>query len=234
MEIGRGAARNLKLVVGDTLDVRGGTFRVEKVLDPPPKGFDMALFIPLQAAQRIFDRPGKINALHLGGCWCTLDIPGFAASVEEVLPGTMAITVDGMAEAQIQINEIMERYSVVLWVVGTIIVVGSIIFLILYMIRRGEREIGRLLSIGLLPRAIIMKNAVFAVSSAVTGAVFGYVLSVPLMSWFGKAFMRIGLTPSWQHLPHFVGAALFIALIASSIPSWLVTRLDPTHLLREE
>jgi ABC-type antimicrobial peptide transport system permease subunit len=234
MEIGGGAARSLNLMAGDTLELQGSTFRIEKVLDPPPKGFDMALFIPLQAAQRIFDRPGKINALHLGGCWCTLDIPGFAASVEEILPGTMAITVDGMAEAQIQINAIMERYSVVLWIVGTIIVIGSIIFLILYMIRRGEREIGLLLSIGLLPRAIIMKNAVFAVFSAVTGAVLGHILSVPLMSWFGKAFMRIGLTPSWQYLPHFVGAALVIALIASSIPSWLVTRLDPTHLLREE
>jgi ABC-type lipoprotein release transport system permease subunit len=54
------------------------------------------------------------------------------------------------------------------------------------------------------------------------------------MSWFGKTYMRIGLIPSWDYLPHFVIAALAIALLASSIPSWFVTRLDPTRLLREE
>jgi ABC-type antimicrobial peptide transport system permease subunit len=234
MAVGSGAARSLGLKAGDTLDIKGSPFRVVRVIDPPPKGYDMALFVPLNAAQRIIDKPGKINALHLGGCWCELDIPAFAAQVENTLPGTMAITVDGMAKAQIEINSIMERYSVVLWIVGTILVIGSIVFLILYMIRKGEREIGLLLSIGLSPGNIIIKNIVIAIVTAASGALIGHIMSVPLMSWFGKAFMRIGLAPSWQYLPHFLVASLIIALIASSLPSWFVTRLDPTKLLREE
>ena len=194
----------------------------------------MALFLTLGDAQRILHKPGQINALRMGGCWCSLDIAAFAADVEKTLPGTMAITVDGMAKAQIQINEMMERYSVVLWVVGTVLVIASIVFLILYMIRKGEREIGLLLSIGLSPGRIILKNIILSIVTAISGALLGHVLSVPLMSWFGKTFLRIGLAPSWDYLTHFVGAAVIIALIASSIPSWLVTRLDPTKLLREE
>ena len=128
----------------------------------------------------------------------------------------------------------MKQYSTLLWTIGTILVVGSIVFLILYMIRKGEREIGLLLSIGLSPVRIVIKNIVIAVVTAVAGVLIGHVLSVPLMSWFGKAFMRISLVPSWDYLPQFVTASFVIAVLASSIPSWFVTRLDPTRLLREE
>lgn len=234
MAVGSGAAQRLNLKAGDTREVSGTSFRVVQVIDPPPKGYDMALFVPLQQAQRILDKPGQINALTMGGCWCTLDIPAFAAQVEETLPGTMAITVDGMAQAQVQINATMERYSTILWIIGTLLVIGCIVFLILYMIRKGAREIGLLLSIGLSPLRIVIKNILISVATAITGALAGYLLSVPLMSWLGNSFLRIGLEPSWQFLPHFLGAALTVALIASSLPSWFVTRLDPTTLLREE
>ncbi|UCH45364.1 MAG: ABC transporter permease [Nitrospiraceae bacterium] len=234
MAIGSGAASSLGLQQGDTIKIQDITFRVKGVLDPPPKGYDMALFVPLTAAQRLLDKPGKINALNMGGCWCKLDIAAYAAEVENALPGTMAITVDGLAQAQIQINDVMKQYSTLLWVVGTVLAVGSIVFLILYMLRKGEREIGLLLSIGLAPGKIVIKNVIISVITAVAGALLGHLLSVPLMSWFGKAFMRIGLIPSWQYLPHFVTAAFAIALLASSFPSWFVTRLEPTRLLREE
>lgn len=234
MTVGAGAARSLGLTAGDKLDIKGNMFKIITVIDPPPKGYDMSLFIPLSAAQRILEKPGKINALEMGGCWCTLDIPAFAAEVETTLPGTMAITVDGVAKAQVEINVIMKRYSVLLWIVGTALVIGSIVFLVFYMIRKGEREIGLLLSIGLSPIKIISKNITIAVITAVAGALLGHLISVPLMSWFGKTFMRIGLSPSWQYLPHFAGAALIIALISSFFPSWFITRLDPTKLLREE
>jgi len=234
MTIGSGAAESLGLKVNDTLDINGNSFRISRVIDPPPKGYDMALFVPLKAAQSVLGKPGKINSLRMGGCWCKLDIPAFAANVENTLPGTMAITVDGLAKAQIEINALMKQYSTILWIVGTIIVISSIIFLILYMIRKGEREIGLLLSIGLPPGKIIVKNIVISIVSAVAGVLLGHLLSVPLMSWFGKASMRIALVPSWQYLPHFVLASTIIALVASSLPSWFVTRLDPTKLLREE
>ena len=232
--IGKGVAESLGIKSGDILNVKDNSFRVARILDPPPKGYDMALFIPLSAAQNILDKPGKINALNMGGCWCKLDVAGFAADVENTLPGTMAITVDGLAKAQTQINAIMKQYSTLLWITGTVLAVGSIIFLIFYMLHKGEREIGLLLSIGLSPGKIIIKNVTISVLSAVLGSLLGHILSVPLMSWFGKTFMRVALIPSWEYLPHFLTASFVIALIASSFPSWFVTRLDPTRLLREE
>jgi ABC-type antimicrobial peptide transport system permease subunit len=232
--IGSGVASGLGLKTGDTLDVNGVTLRVFRIINPPPKGYDMAIFVPLNVAQRVLNKQGKINALHMGGCWCEMDVAAFAGKVETTLPGTMAITIDGLAKAQIGINSVMKRYSVVLWIAGAILAVGSIVFLILYMIRKGGREIGILLSIGLSPGRIVVKNIMISVITAVAGAVLGYVLSFPIMSYFGKVFMRIQLVPTWEYLPHFVAASLVVAIIAASFPSWYVTRLDPTKLLREE
>lgn len=233
-DLGSGAARELGLREGETLVVGGRSLQVNRVLDPPPKGYDMAVFVPLSTAQHILDKPGSINAMTLGGCWCKLDVPAFAASVENTLPGTRAITVEGMAKAQMEINALMERYSLLLWIVGAVLVTGSIVFLILYMLRKGEREIGLLLSIGISPWRIIVKNVVIAVVTAAAGAIFGHALSVPLMSWFGKTVMGIALSPGMGNLPHFVTVGAAVALLASSLPTWLATRLDPTKLLREE
>ncbi len=234
MAIGSGAARRLGLSVNDTLDIRGNTLRVFKIFDPPPKGMDLAVFVPLNVAQRILNKTGKINALHMGGCWCKLDIPAFAAKVENILPGTMAITIDGMAKAQIEMNQVMKRYSVALWVVGALLAVGSIVFLILYNIYRGGREIGLLMSIGVSPWRIIVKNIIISVVTAVSGVFMGYLLSFPLMSYFSIQIMRISLEPSRELLPWFMTASLVIAFIAAIFPSWYVTRLDPAKLLREE
>jgi ABC-type antimicrobial peptide transport system permease subunit len=232
--VSKGTAQSLGLSVNDTLDIAGNKLQVFRIIDPPPKGMDMAVFVPLSTAQKILRKPGKINALHMGGCWCELDVPAFAAKIEKILPGTMAITIDGMAKAQQEIIGVMERYSTVLWVVGSILATGSIFFLILYTIYKGSREIGLLLSIGFSPGRIIMKNISVSVITALTGACTGYLLSIPLMKYVGIKFMRVSLGPSWDLLPYFLAASLIIAFIAASFPSWYVTRLDPTKLLREE
>lgn len=227
-------AKELGLKKGDTLDIKGEKLRVFAVIDPPPKGMDMALFVPIAAAQRILGKPGKINALYMGGCWCELDVPAFAAKVESTLPGTTAITVEGMAKAQQEIISIMKRYSVVLWTVGSVLAVGSIVFLILYMVQKSSRETGLLMSIGLSPGSIVAKNIASAVFAALSGSVLGFLLSVPLMSYVGMSLMRVRLSPSWELLPYFAGAALAISFAASILPSIYITRLEPTRLLREE
>lgn len=232
--VGSEAARSLGARIGDSLEVNGTRLTVTRVLDPPPKGYDMALFLPLGAAQRILGKPGKINALHMGGCWCEVDVPAFAAQVEGTLPGTMAITVEGMAKAQTEVNSIMEQYTVVIWAVGAVLGIGTIAFLILYIIYKGGRDIGLLLSIGLSPEKIAAKNTVVAVLTALFGAILGYLLSFPIMTWLGNAFLRVGLTPSWDYLAWFVFGSVIAGLFTALLLSLHMTGLDPTRLLREE
>jgi ABC-type antimicrobial peptide transport system permease subunit len=232
--VGGGLARRLNLAPGDLFEINSHKLRVFTVVDPPPKGYDMAVFAPLKTAQRILGSPGRINALYLSGCWCELDVPALAAKVESILPGTMAITVEGMAKAQIEIKRTMEQYSVIFWIVGGVLVTANIAFLLFYLIHKGKREIGLLLSIGMSPGRIVIKNIIISVVTAVAGALGGYILSIPLMSQAGRMFMRVRLSPSAEVLPWLVVVITGAALLASIIPSWYISNLDPTKLLREE
>jgi ABC-type antimicrobial peptide transport system permease subunit len=232
--VGGAAAQRLGLSRGDSLDVGDTTLNVSKILNPSPKGFDMALFVPLRTAQKILNRPGEINALYMGGCWCEMDVATFASQVENTLPGTMAITVEGMAKAQTEINATMKRYTVVIWAVGAVLGIGTIAFLILYLVYKGGRDIGLLLSIGLSPQVIAAKNTVVGVLTALLGAILGYLLSFPIMTWLGKAFLRIGLTPSWDYLAQFAVGSALAGLFTALVLSLYLTTLDPTTLLREE
>jgi len=232
--IGSGLARRLNLAPGDLFEINTHRLRVFTVVDPPPKGYDMAIFAPLATAQRIAGRQGGINALRLSGCWCELDVPALAAKVEGILPGTMAITVDGMAKAQTEIKSTMERYSVIFWIAGGVLVTASIAFLLFYLIHKGRREIGLLLSIGMSPGRIVLKNIFISLATAVAGTLAGYILSIPLMSRAGLMFMRVSLAPSAEVLPWLVPVITAAALLASFIPSWHISSLDPTKLIRED
>lgn len=232
--LGAGIAKRAGISTNQYITVNNESLYVLMVADPPPKGMDMAVFVPLSTAQRILRTPGRINALYMGGCWCELDIAGFAKEVERMIPGIMAITIDGMGKAQTGIVEVMERYTVVLWIVCSVLVIGSIVFLILYTVRKSEREIGLLLSIGLAPGFIVMKNLMVGIFTGAAGAFSGFLLSLPFMAYLGDRFLRIRLGPAWELLPFFIGGACLVALFASSIPSWYAARLDPAVLLREE
>lgn len=232
--VGSGVAKKLGITTNQKISLNGESVYVIMVIDRPPKGMDMAVFVPLSTAQRITGKQGRINALYMGGCWCKLDIAGFAKEVEKMLPGTMAITKDGMAKAQTGIVKIMERYSIVIWTVCALIAVGSIVFLILYTLRKSLREIGLLLSIGLPPGYIVAKNIAVAVVTALTGTVIGYLLALPFMVVLGERFLRVRLDPSWDLLPGFLIVSGLVALVAALVPSWYSSRLDPAILLREE
>ncbi|UCG78882.1 MAG: hypothetical protein JSV21_03370 [Nitrospirota bacterium] len=231
--VGPGVAKVMGVGPGGVLEVSGNKLRIYSVIEPPPKGFDMGVFVSLETARKLLGKEG-INALHMGGCWCELDVAAFSAKVEGALPGTMAITVDGMAKAQIEIGSVMERYSLLFRVLGAVLAAGSIIFLIFYTLHKGGREVGLLLSIGLSPSRIVIRNLIIAVLISMLGALAGFVLSVPLMKYLGVVVMRISLSPAWGSLPWFAVAAFALSFVSAIVPSIYVSRLDPTKLLREE
>jgi|GEM_PF-2550600 hypothetical protein len=232
--LGAGLARRLGLARGDTLELGGRRLQIISVVEPAPKGYDMAVFAPLQTAQAILGRPGRINALHLSGCWCELDVAGLTAQVESSLPGTMAITVEGMAKAHEEIKATMEHYRAAFWGGGAVLVSASVAFLLLYLLHKGKREIGLLLSIGVSPRGISVRNAIVSLGIVIVGTLAGYLLSIPLMAQAGLMFMKVKLSPSLEVLPWLLALSMGAALLASLIPALHISRLDPTRLLREE
>lgn len=232
--IGAGAARAMSLKPGDSLSLGGVTLLIRQVLDPPPKGYDQAVYVPLPAAQKILGKPASINALHMGGCWCEMDVPAFTKQVENTLPGTMAITVKGMAQAQMEINSIMERYTVVIWVVGSLLGLGTIALLLIYILYKEGRDIGLLLCIGFTPATIVAKNALIGILTTVLGVAGGSLLSLAAMDWLGNTFLRVGLAPPIEYFMQFAAGAAAAGFLTAFLLSLYMVSLEPTTLLREE
>lgn len=226
-------AKRLGLGTGSLLDVGGVMLSVVGVADPAPDGLDEALFVPLHAAQAILGRPGQINALRLGGCWCRLDIAALAAEVEKLLPGTRAVTVAGVVRAQKGAVATMKRYSGWIDAAGLTLVICVIVGLVSSQARRRLREVGLLAAIGAPPVRIA---TVFAAQAAVAGGVGGlggWLAAVPLTRQLSERILGATATPSLDLvLPAVILCALGSGAVAL-VPAGLAASIDPTVVLRE-
>ena len=233
-ELGAEAAGLLNARAGDQIDVRGTSLLITGVRTYPSDGFGMAVFTSLETAQQILDRPGQINSMRLGGCWCKLDVPGLASEVETLLPGTRAITVAGVLKAQKGTVATMERYSLALYLVGLLLVGGTVAALISSQVRRSMREIGLLLAVGASTGTVQGLLVVKAAVLGAAGGLLGYFAGIPLTTALGSRLLELPLEPpSGLWLPTLALCTL-VSVAAASLPAWRASHLDPTQLLREE
>ena len=226
-------ARRLGLSEGSTLALPNGTVRVLGVAETAPAGLDEALFVPLPVAQSALGRPAQINALELGGCWCRIDIAALAKQVEQIIPGSRAITLAGMEAAQKGSVATVRRSSKISFAAGTGFVAVALAALTTAQVRRRRREIGLLLAIGASPRWVSSLFTVQAALAGAIGAAAGWALAWPLTRILSRHFLGLTLSPSIGMLVAAVAAGAVVAAVAAQIPAYLAASRDPTEVLHE-
>jgi predicted lysophospholipase L1 biosynthesis ABC-type transport system permease subunit len=234
VELGPEAARRLDARPGDQLLIQKTPVLVTGVREPPPDGLGMGVFTSLAAAQQILARPGEINAMRLGGCWCRLDVPTLAADVEKLLPGTRAVTVAGVLKAQKETVATVRRYSLALYAVGVLLVGGTIIALISAQVRRSLREIGLLLALGASTATVQGVLVVKAALVGAAGAMLGYLAGIQLTTRVGSRLLQVPLeAPPGLWLPA-LGLCVLVSVAAAAVPAQRAAQLDPSQVLRED
>jgi hypothetical protein len=231
--LGPTAARVLGASEGGTFRLGGQTFSVLQVAEAPSDGLDTGVFMPLTSAQRLLGRPGALSALRLGGCWCRIDVATLAGEVEQLLPGSRAITVAGMLKAQKGSVATMQRYSSVLLATGIAVVALIVAALAASQARRRSRELGLLAAIGAPPGLLAR---IFTLQAAVAGGMggaLGWALAIPLTQRVGAAVLGSPLNPPAGLLAPVIGLAALVSAVAAAIPAHRAAALDPTVVLRE-
>ena len=231
--VGGEAAGSLGLPQGGVLSLGGISLQVLRVLDRGGDGLGVSVFVSLKTAQEILKTPGSINAMHLGGCWCSLDIPDLASKVEGILPGTRAISKAGMVKAQKEMVSVMERYTWVFYAAALLMAGGVVLFLILSQVRRYMREFGLLLAIGTPPGTIVLIFAAKAGITGMLGAVIGFLLGIPLTIHLSSYLLGVPVKPSPGLLLPMVALCVLVSLATALIASTRLAFLDPTTALRE-
>lgn len=231
--LGAEAARRLGAARGSRLEAGPLALSVLDVIADADQGLDEAVFVPLEAGQRILGRPGQVNALRLAGCWCRIDVAALAREVERNLPGSRAVTATGLLEAQVGSVAAVRRYSGILVAVGASMVAVLAGAVVAAQARRRRKEIGLLVAVGAPPGRIAGAMTMLAATLAGAGALAGWALAAPVLAWLGAG--PLGAVPAvpTSLLPAAVVGAAGVAALAASFPAWRAARLDPTDVLRE-
>lgn len=231
--VGREAARRLGLRVGNELLVEGVRLKVVQIVDVAGGELDDAILTTISAAQLITNRPGEVNAMRLGGCWCRLDIPDLAKKIEIIVPGSRAITAAGMIAAQRGLVSTVRRYTGALYGVSIIMVVGTILALVASQLRRHRREIGLLHAIGAEPSALTLLYTFRAGLGGAVGGVVGYLLAFPLTTIATSTILGVKVAPE----PGLFGPVLVLSVGVSTVSAFVLARraarLDPVDVLTE-
>jgi putative ABC transport system permease protein len=231
--LGDVAAVRLNVNEQETLNLEGKRLTVALVSPSLPDGLDMGVFTDLEPAQEVLGKPGGINSMHVGGCWCKTDVPALALDVEQELPGTRAVTVAGVIQSQQGTISTVKRYSKVLFAVAILLIVGITVILITAQIRRQTREIGLLLAIGASGWQISLFFIAIAALIGAVGGLAGLMLGAPLTRVVADRFMGSELPASPDLFAPILATTILASVAAVLVPALRAARTDPTTILRE-
>lgn len=74
---------------GDKIELMGRAFSIHKIHNKRGSRDDITAWIPLAAAQEMFDKEGRINAIQALECLCSgmVELPNLRAELKKLLPG---------------------------------------------------------------------------------------------------------------------------------------------------
>ena len=194
---------------------------------------DLDVLLSLGDAQRVLERDG-INSMRLSGCWCKIDVTQLARDVENLLPGTRAITLKRVLKAQKGVLDVVKRYALILWVVILALVVAIVSLIVGSQFRGFTREAGLLLAIGISPLSIMggfLSNAIFVGS---LGGILGFLTGNGLGRWVLPDMVGLQLSGSYGDLFLTVLLGLSVCITVTLLLAYNLMKMDPYEVLRED
>lgn len=245
---------------GESIEVRGKSLRIERILPEQGSKEDITLAVNLQDAQVILNKKGVVNQIMALGCQCAgANLAGIRQQLAEVLPDTRitefrsialaraeerslveakqkAILAD-MTASRAEIQRILEALADVL---TPIVVLASAVWvgvLALANVRQRRTEIGLLRALGKGPGTIWTLFLGKALLIGILGAAVGCLLGVWAAKWLGVRALSLPAEHFYvqgQVLVCALVGAPAVSALASYLPTLSALLQDPAVVLREQ
>ena len=233
--VGRRAAEQLGLEVGDTLRVLESNFRVVGIYETGLAFEEIGMVIGLQETQALTGRPRQVQLYAIN-----LRDPGQAEVVQDELAAIFpdidfALTselAESMSDFQV-LEEMVEQVSFLAVFVGA---VGMLNTMLMSVLERTQ-EIGVLRALGWRRRHVLGMVLRESLVLGAVGGVCGIILGFGLAGLLGLVPGTFGaLEPLYT--PQLFVQAIVVALVAGVVgglyPAWRATRMRPVEALRYE
>jgi putative ABC transport system permease protein len=233
--VGSEAARVLGLAPGNKVNIKGQEFQVTGTIQPTGSSEnDSAIFIDLSTLQKLTNRPQAVSLVEAAAFCYTCPIFEVTTQLQEKLPGTK---VSALKESVQNRDDMVKKFGVfALAVSGIIMIIGWLVVLISMMssVKERTREIGVFRAIGYRKSHVIQIVLTEATILSLIGGIIGYLIGMSVASAFGSVVAQMDVQVVWQPLIalYAIGGAVVIGIVASAIPAWQATRLDPVEALR--
>jgi putative ABC transport system permease protein len=233
--VGSEAARVLGLAPGNKVNIKGQEFQVTGTIQPTGSSEnDSAIFIDLSTLQKLTNRPQAVSLVEAAAFCYTCPIFEVTTQLQEKLPGTK---VSALKESVQNRDDMVKKFGVfALAVSGIIMIIGGLVVLISMMssVKERTREIGVFRAIGYRKSHVIQIVLTEATILSLIGGIIGYLIGMSVASAFGSVVAQMDVQVVWQPLIalYAIGGAVVIGIVASAIPAWQATRLDPVEALR--
>jgi len=230
--VGADVAAKLGIQEAETLEVLGRTFSVTAVLPQTGTVDDSRIFAHLHVVQDLSKKGPVVNAIEVIGC-CQEISKGLVQKINQLLPDAKVVTITQIADAQIRINQMMSRLSLMFLVIIVFVGGASIANYMYANVFERRREIGTLMALGaessLVLRIFLLKALLLGVAGGLGGFAIGTVAAVILGPRLaGVPVLPMPLLALWA-----VVISSGIALVASYFPARRAARLDPCATFQE-
>jgi putative ABC transport system permease protein len=230
--IGADVAARAGLKEGNTISLLGERFNIVAVLPATGTVDDARVFAHLHTVQRLAGKGEVINAIEVVGC-CKQIAAGLLDGLNRLLPDAKVVTITQVVQTQQSVNRLMERLSLIFLAV-LVTVGGAGMASALYAnVSERRKEIGTLMALGASPGFILRLFLSKAAILGLAGGLLGYLLGSAAALWLGPQLANVSVRPLPSLAVIATGVSVAVTLLASLLPAWRASRLDPCVCFKE-
>ena len=232
--IGAEVGRQLNLKPGQDISLNGQTFTISGILQETGSQDDGLIFIDLEKAQRLFNKPAAVSLIEVAAQCYDCPIEEIVAQTSEKLPGARVTairqTIESKMTAMHQFDHFSLGISLVMLLVGGLIVFTTMTA----SVNERKKEIGLFRSVGFrqknILQIILLEAFILSAIAGVSGFLIGFMISQNAAPLVGVQTLVVPFDLTVFGLA--MALSITIGIGAAFYPSLKAAKLDPTTALR--
>ena len=236
--LGTLAAGQVGKKVGDSVAMETERYEIVGIFESPALVENGAVFMTLAQAQRLNDKPGKVNILNikLDTSATEADAGAIRDAVRNSMPGFAAIT-SGQLVQQNAIVRIAKAMSAATILIAGLVGALGVLNTMLMSVNERTQEIGVLLALGWRRGRVMLLILLESMVVACAGGILGIVLGAAGVATLERLPLLRGkidglFTPGLVFAAF--GLAVMLGVIGGLYPAMRASRLSPNAALRHE